>query len=818
MTNNLGKKALGIGAVDNTYNELFNRIGMYLQADNRNILGDVTLEQIEDLTQRAKEVYKLEKLKKEKGSEFSKEDENALRVAKSKFTKVDEDLLLAYERQTLYMPHNTMFKNKSISLSHRYDALGEHKIGDVISQLMNGWVDIAKDPWIFYLKGNDKLGPMLLFLVQAGVPIRHAAYFISQPIITEYMNEVDRLRSVYSTAMQAGQENEITRDKAILEAKRRVLAKLGVEIETPKNDTDIVANVKKAIRKEMILSTPESKMFEIDDLYNQLSHVDDKYAIYDKNGRPTNVDGVEIDYSDPAIADYQKSVFLHFLQIADMESVVKDVKLRTNVDTGKSGSLYEAQDKIVKLLELKRARVDEGAASQTQYWRIPSPVIDRLIPTIKDENGNDTGLLDETKIASSPIASFYQQPFQLAIWKDLMPLRNNAIINKFLIDMPFAIKDFAKNNTYFEKDTELMAEFKNSLLPMIFQNSFLSVDIKELMKPTKPVYFRGVEVKIARVEALPEWGVAFKNGVLYYDYNTLWDQFNNKSYLRSSPTGVAVINSADTFKTFGEYVKFVFEREYLRSEFIEDTYTKMVELRKSNEEFNDIWKASINAINKSDFLEEGQELIRAGEPKKLYERARLKYAFEVYLRNRALKNVYNMHAIFNGDTAYAFDVFQHKANKTYGQSLINAFPVLKNLIPDSESNKRTNTERINLAFIEAPKDSETINSYYDQLNSLSNPIEIKKALPEITSADAQKIADTFTKLPIIAFLQSGMSTSGRMSFNRVVDNSVVEAMLLPEVDNFLKTIELENSENDYSTLKSMMDTFVKANKFYDARG
>ena len=136
--------------------------------------------------------------------------------------------------------------------------------------------------------------------------------------------------------------------------------------------------MKKAIRKEMILSTPESKMFEIDDLYNQLSHVDDKYAIYDKNGRPTNVDGVEIDYSDPAIADYQKSVFLHFLQIADMESVVKDVKLRTNVDTGKSGSLYEAQDKIVKLLELKRARVDEGAASQTQYWRIPSPVIDRL--------------------------------------------------------------------------------------------------------------------------------------------------------------------------------------------------------------------------------------------------------------------------------------------------------------------------------------------------------------------------------------------------------------------------------------------------------
>lgn len=817
MTNNLGKKALGIGAIDNTYNELFNRIGMYLNADNSELLGDITQEEIEDLTKRAKAVYSLEKAKKQKGSEWTKEEEAKLKLAKSQFTKVDEERLLAYERQTLFMPHNTMFKNKSISLSHRYDALGENKIGDVISQLMNGWVDIAKDPWIFYLKGNDKLGPMLLFLVQAGVPIKHAAYFISQPIITEYMNEVDRLRSVYATAMQSGTENEITRDKAILEAKQRILAKLGVEIETPKSKDDIVANVKKAIRKEMVLSKPEKNMFELDDLLKQLEHANNKYAIYDKNGRPIKKDNLNVDYSDPVLADYQKSVFLHFLQIADMESSLKDVKLRTNVDTGKSGSLYEAQDKIVKLLELKRARNDEGNDSQTQYWRIPSKVIDRLIPTIKDAQGNDTGVLDES-VLSSPIASFYQQPFQIEIWKNLFPFRNNSIINKFMIDMSFADKDSAKNNTYFEKDTELMAEFKNALLPIIFQNSFLSVDIQELMTSTKPIYFRGIAVKTARVEALPEWGVAFKDGDLYYDYNTLWEQYNSKSYLRTSPSGVAAINNADTFKTFGEYVKFIFQREYLRSEYIEDTFTKMTELRKSNQEFNDIWKASLTAIDKSDFLEEGQELIRAGESKRLYERARLKYSFEIYLRNRALKDVYNMHALFNSDTAYAFEVFQHKIDKKYGESLVNAFPVLKNLIPDSESSKTTKSERINLAFLDAPKDSETINSYYFQIQSLSNPIAIKKALPEITTEEAEKIAQTFTKLPIVSFLQSGMNTSGRFSLNRIVDNSVVEAMLLPEVDKFLEKIESENAVNSYATLKSMMDVFVENNKRYNGRG
>ena len=316
---------------------------------------------------------------------------------------------------------------------------------------------------------------------------------------------------------------------------------------------------------------------------------------------------------------------------------------------------------------------------------------------------------------------------------------------------------------------------------------------------------------------------------MYYDYAALWQQFNSKSYVNSSDIGVAPMPSSNTFSTFGEYVKFVFEREYLRGQFAQDTFTKMTELRKSDEEFNTLWKASLKAINRNDYMAEGEEMMRA-EARRQYERDRLKYAFEIYLRNKALKNVYNMHAIFNGDTAYAYEVVKHKIDNRYGTALQKAFPILQNLVPDSESTKRIESERVNLAFLEAPKDKETIDSYYEQIQSLSNEISLQEVLPtaqEMGVSDEEyrqmlyDIAETFRKLPIIAFLQSGMNTNGRFSLTRVVDNSSVEAILLSEVGSFLEKIRAEadiNVTNRNASLTAMFKAFVEANKRYDARG
>ena len=171
-SNAVGKDVLGIGAVANTFNTLFNRVGMYLNAE--------------------KTVY---------GKNY---------------------------RVKLLLKHNNL--NGRISLSDIYDANKENKtsdtnkISDVISQLMNGWVDVAKDAWIFDVQGNKQVGPVLLFLVEAGVPLKDAVYFVSNPLVKDYVAQIKKEESPFYQPLNPG-----TQGSAQTRAKRKILESLGID-------------------------------------------------------------------------------------------------------------------------------------------------------------------------------------------------------------------------------------------------------------------------------------------------------------------------------------------------------------------------------------------------------------------------------------------------------------------------------------------------------------------------------------------------------------------------------------------------------------
>jgi len=835
--NNYGKKALGIGAVDNTYNELFNRVGMYLIPNNREFVKGLESADIEASVKRAlafRNASDLINNKKKEKQEITSDDWSAFNKAKKEFTQEDKEIISNFQRQTLYLPHNKMtakdasgvkYKDKAISLSHIMDAKGENKIGDVISQLMNGWVDIAKDPWIFYIRGDEKLGPMLLFLVQAGVPVDHAAHLLSQPVVVDYMETVSKLQSQFSDAIfktdtEGEAKEKITRDKAILRAKEIIMEKLGYEITGVGKSR--IANLNKKISEESVYvldKVLKDGEFAMDDLKDQLDYVKTKYNKFGKDGLLVG-DQTEIDYSDPKIADYQRSVFLHFLQIADMESALKDVKLRTNFDTSKTSNLFEAQNKMLQLMELKRSRTDSN--TQKKYWRLPSEVIDRMVPTIKDASGNDTGLLDESKVGAI-VGGFYQQPFQLQLWKDLFPLRNNPILNSFMIDMSFTKKDDSKSATFFKDDTQLMSAFKSSLLPIIFQNSFLGFDASQLTsRNLDTVKFKGMDLKVATVGAF-ETGAFVKNAgsvvdgvkleqpVLYFDINALWSQFNEGFYATKgySKLGLAKLDQG-TFTSFNEYIKFVFERETLRSQYVGEGSKKSMKALQETPEYKEYFKDSINDVKR-------KETDGVKESTYDWNKRRHRLAFERYIKDKALQNAYNLYAMFNGQTAYAYEVTKIKFDPRF-EGLVDKFPVLNNLIPDSEQSQVSKKQRINLAFLDAPTTGDEINNYYEQLQDLANEVQISKAMPELKSDELNEIATVFRKLPIAAFLQSGMSTVGRYSLVRVVNQDTITSMILQPVKEFIDKISEDNANGNYETLNNYWDAFVSANKIYDARG
>ena len=101
-----------------------------------------------------------------------------------------------YGRQELELPHNKV--DGRISLSNLYSEDGIDKIADLISQMINGSVDVAKDDWSFDLQADKEAISKIVFMVQAGVPAKQVALFMSQPIIREYIKKQKMLRSKFN--------------------------------------------------------------------------------------------------------------------------------------------------------------------------------------------------------------------------------------------------------------------------------------------------------------------------------------------------------------------------------------------------------------------------------------------------------------------------------------------------------------------------------------------------------------------------------------------------------------------------------------------
>lgn len=140
-----GKYAIGIAAVGQTNHAQNQRSSMYIDADRLNT------------------------------SMVSDSDKDWLGDGLIKFQKYNSILVKDKKRPSLSMSKNSV---------------GEF-ISDIISQFIDGYVDISKGPWIMDLGAQPNITSTWLFLVKIGVPIDTVAYFINQPIIKDYLITVE---------------------------------------------------------------------------------------------------------------------------------------------------------------------------------------------------------------------------------------------------------------------------------------------------------------------------------------------------------------------------------------------------------------------------------------------------------------------------------------------------------------------------------------------------------------------------------------------------------------------------------------------------
>ena len=457
-SNVIGKRTLGLGAVENTFNVIFNSLGASMP----------------------------------KYYMFRKQTNP--------------------REMRLFLKHNTLINkdgDEVISLSDRYDANKQYKIADLFSQAINGWVDVEKDAWIFFIQGNYEVAPILLYLLQAGVPVKEAIYFVSQPLVREYVKEQRDGKSTFAEVL-GKKPDEPWLFKS--DASKRVLQKY------------FGANIKAAQRYDAATNATTGLFMErTDKTFTEKEMLD---LIKDFKTNPK-----------AAESDLSKAMFLHFLEIEQQIDGIKRLKFAFNQDTNLRSTL---------------SAVEEG-----EYKVEALESLSSLDQTLREKMENE-----------SVISSFKVGPLSLAMTRPMFPLMYHKTISDFIIANMEQI-DADKNRTFGDKD-RFIQTFRNDLVLMLLQNALRKYNLEDAYKSyaLNTTIPRAIADKLTFGAFVKENDKG--EPTLYIDTNKVAQEYSKKLFTptakgEGSYTSLG-LHTLDTinFTNEAEYTKFVAEREYLR--------------------------------------------------------------------------------------------------------------------------------------------------------------------------------------------------------------------------------------------------------------
>lgn len=689
LSNSIGKRTLGMGAVDNTYNTIFNRVGAYMSA-----------------------------------SIMAGGGENKYRI----------------DQVIRGMAHNKIAIKKDgktvdvISLSNLYDANNKNRISTVISQMMNGWVDVAKDSWIFDIQGNPEVSSVLLFMIQAGIDIDQAVYFVSQPVVRDYVKEQRRIKSAFAKTLNVPSAGT---NMFRVEARRQILTKLVPE--------DRYIEDKKGKRIDRFSNFNLTKTLFQADASDSLINRYLKNPDYSLSTLRSNIKKKTKGYTKTDL-----EVFLHFLELEEMSKATTAVKLTLNVDTSKQSTLFE--------LKSKKDAIDE----LTYGGRMPGHIVADIL-------------------SNSPIGSFNKNREGIDLISALMPTRNDNQLYRILsyeLGSMFP-DDF---NLLYGKSFKTKDDFGKAFIND-YTNFILQTYLNEPSRFSKQQY-KGLEtvINIEKTKLFRE-GAFVDNGKLYVDFKQLDKEFetdklgtpaySKSAYFRlkgKAPVQQTYFINSDYNVEKTKYYKFVFEREFLRSQIPFEAYAETADF----------------GYRLDDVISRREKKVT---PELINEEKRL--AYEEFLRDHALFNTLNINFMFMDTKGYANQLM----------SLVKQHPeLLKYSVLNSlHATKKGQVTNIKLSELTLEPRQKTI--YHEELTNLADPTVLKVD----NELDNQIISKLFSMLAFFNFIQSGQSSkAGGYNLSPIVDSRAL-SLMLNEATTWHK--EFLNTEEGIYFEETYMDLF-----------
>ena len=294
-------KVLGIGAIENALNSIFNSIGAAMPLTHKNQIFDDDLDRYIDGTE-------------------------------------DYDI-------RLFLPHN-LTDDLKISLSDIYSVEGED-IGELYNQLVNGLVDTPTDDWIYYLQANPETIPVTAYLLKAGVPLDYIGYFVSNPFVREYTKQQRIMKGAYADVLDM-----VPRINGV---KKRQLIQYQAAVNTIEK---LAPTYFKAFMKSKALSN--KNYYNSINRYILDKGILDKENHFKLNDLVKIVESEDITDNYKAA-----TAFLHFLEIQKQIKGVTALKLNSNRDTTRSKSLAELLLREASFDQLhENTKLDKGLAKR----------------------------------------------------------------------------------------------------------------------------------------------------------------------------------------------------------------------------------------------------------------------------------------------------------------------------------------------------------------------------------------------------------------------------------------------------------------------
>ena len=730
QSNKVGKQILGIIAIDNTFDAIFNRVGFRLNNSG----------------QRSIRFVHNTRKSREEGS-----------------------------------------KTRETSLSGLYDVDNNFRISDIISQLINGSVDVAKDDWISKIQGNKEAISTLLLLNQAGVPIEEAIYFLSIDSLQDYYKELQLTKSKYAKVLETDPPQgegikKISKIRALRNLVRRMKSDFSddytYEIETINNFIDLTQhtgdfrrNLTKLIKSQLFTgkwntntiftNNPErhTKVNTVD-LFNTLSSA--------AAGKPE--------------LKNEFKALLHYFELETPTDSITTLKNTLNVDTTKSGSAYEAY--------AKKEAIQKLLNEDLKYAQYDPEYIEKIM-------------------SETAIKGFFIQDLQIALMKGLFP----TITSDALLDKLNSILNGSDDFNEINRRVKILFGDKESYAKSYVED-FGNYLLQRLIKDFDKAAFKKGSYKGYEVEALPTQELDFtlapvqiKDGVIYYSESSLVEAFEKyESTTENNKNEAGELNPPSiVIETIDEYLHFNLERAALKEAIPFKSWLK------KNEKNPSIEYKKFAAIAQGNLQE----------------------AYQLAMNSQALFNINNNDNIFrtiSEENSISINyVERFLLMKQKYPKLAEKINLVNDLESESTKNSDSNGMSVDILTLGGIKlTSVNVANYHTDLQNLSDPDFLRTLeLSEdkyINENDIDFISNLFSKFTEISIMQSGMKGSSSYALTRIVDHEKLLRLVGPLAKAFNNPINkvfqealVDDFTDQFETVNT--DKYLRTrNKNYKSEG